>query len=128
MGRSYLTVRALVLTVTLLVILEYFSLMQSAENADKRGAPVIFRLCEGEGAGVGRHLLQAVEPGLYSARPALATAAVRPARPAPALSRTNTTAQLPVCPIIPPSLHGRSAQHRPCYLEAPAYWCCAGSR
>jgi len=108
MGRSYLTVRALVLTVTLLVILEYFSLMQSAENADKRGAPVIFRLCEGEGAGAGRHLLQAVEPGLYSARPAPTTAAARPARPTPAHSRTNTsTQQLPVCPIIPPSLHGR---------------------
>ena len=65
MGRSYLTVRALVLVVTFLVIVEYFSLMQSAENADKK-MPVIFQLVEaGDKFGYNRHLLHMLDPDLF---------------------------------------------------------------
>ena len=109
MGRSYVTVRALVLIVTLLVIIEYFSLMQSAENADKR-APVIFRIDTGDKHR--RHVLQAIDPALFSAwsgvkppaqtPPASVTAPVTSPRPR-VTSLTNTSQ----CPIIPPALHGR---------------------
>jgi len=116
MGRSYLTVRALVLIVTLLVVVEYFSLLQSAENADKRG-PVIFRLLEpGDRVGYSRHVLQVVDPYLYR------TDRVVVDRPTSNKTTTITT-QLPThtggnmsvvpssalsqCPMIPPNLHGR---------------------
>lgn len=115
MGRSYLTVRALVLIVTLLVIIEYFSLMQSAENADKR-APVIFRIVAGDSGDkyhYHRHVLQALDPGLYSSnklsishiepKPANVTPAANVTKSSLTTLKPNTTQ----CPIIPPSLHGR---------------------
>ena len=113
MSRSYVTVRALVLIVTLLVIIEYFSLMQSAENADKR-APVIFRIVvpDGRDKYYHRHVLQTLDPGLYSGQVpggdqvTLArwsnTTTLAPDRPVTS-ARLNTTQ----CPIIPPALHGR---------------------
>ena len=65
MGRSYLTVRALVFIVTLLVIVEYFSLLQSAENADKRG-PLVFRIVESDDRlGYNRHVLQVIDPSMF---------------------------------------------------------------
>jgi len=109
MGRSYLTVRALVLIVTLLVIIEYFSLMQSAENADKK-APIVFRILEdGDREGrYSRHVLQALDSSLYSYSPkqhSLVTDRVTlVTRPGNGASVTNTSGQ---CPLIPPSLHGR---------------------
>ena len=106
MGRSYVTVRALVLTVTLLVIIEYFSLMQSAENADKR-APVIFRL-QDPGDRHRRHILQTLDPALYSSvkSPVIMAATVPQTtlRPPATTLRVNTSSQ---CPMIPASLHGR---------------------
>ena len=106
MGRSYLTVRALVLIVTLLVIIEYFSLMQSAENADKK-APIVFRILE-EGDRNGRynrHVLQALDPVLYNSDkyPEPVHLVTRPGTMTSHAPVTNTTGQ---CPIIPPSLHG----------------------
>jgi len=65
MGRSYLTVRALVVTVTCLVCLEYFSLLQSAEPPDQRRLRPVFRVVEGKGEGgrwrYRRHILQAID-------------------------------------------------------------------
>ena len=117
MGRSYLTVRALVLVVTFLVIVEYFSLMQSAENADKK-MPVIFQLVEaGDKFGYNRHLLQMVDPDLYStgflppvigvnnSQPLTSFKArtASPLQPAGASDKLNSS----LCPMIPPNLHGR---------------------
>lgn len=110
MGRSYVTVRALVLIVTLLVIIEYFSLMQSAENADKR-APVIFRIDTGDKHR--RHVLQAIDPALFSSgsgaksptlpHPPSVHSPLTTVRPQVTTPRANTGQ----CPIIPPALHGR---------------------
>ena len=103
MGRSYVTVRALVLVVTLLVILEYFSLMQSAENADKR-VPIIFRIDTGDK--FRRHVLQAIDPALFSfGPPTLASSDLNMTTTGSRVTtpRTNTSQ----CPIIPPCLHGR---------------------
>jgi len=65
MGRSYLTVRALVVTVTCLVCLEYFSLLQSAEPPDQRRLRPVFRVVEGKGEQgrwrYRRHILQAID-------------------------------------------------------------------
>jgi len=113
MGRSYLTVRALVLIVTCLVCLEYFSLLQSAENADKRSLP-IFRVIEGRGEGgrllYRRHVLQAVDVekfrshGQPSAPDTAAHASLSnsslPSLPTPLTARDQ-------CSMIPPGLHGR---------------------
>jgi len=119
MGRSYLTVRALVLVVTFLVIVEYFSLMQSAENADKK-VPVIFQLVEsGDKFGYNRHLLQMLDPDLYSsgflAPPVLALNTSQPltsfkartGRPREAARPAEQSLNTTLCPMIPPNLHGR---------------------
>lgn len=116
MGRSYLTVRALVLVVTFLVIVEYFSLMQSAENADKK-VPVIFQLVEaGDKFGYNRHLLHMLDPELFftgvltpsvinninTTRTSFKARTGRPQQPA-TTEKLNST----LCPMIPPNLHGR---------------------
>ena len=114
MSRSYVTVRALVLIVTLLVIIEYFSLMQSAENADKK-APIVFRILEDgdsrhDGGRYSRHVLQALDSSLYSytsskQQHSLVTDKVTlVTRQGPSSNAANSTDQ---CPLIPPSLHGR---------------------
>lgn len=66
-GRSYLTIRALVLIVTCLVVLQYISLLQSAENADsRRGPPVFFILDDEEhNHNYRRHVLQTLHAGQY---------------------------------------------------------------
>ena len=116
MGRSYVTVRALVLIVTLLVIIEYFSLMQSAENADKR-SPIIFRLISSSAPDkyhYHRNILQSVDQSLYSGtrinNPHFQTLSqtnsnvtLAPVPPIKTTMKTNTSQ----CPMIPPSLHGR---------------------
>jgi len=120
MGRSYLTVRALVLIVTLLVVVEYFSLLQSAENADKH-APVVFRILEpGDRVGYSRHVLQAVDPAMYKTDKIVVekevtgnltktVTNVTTRIPAPISSNASavSSSALPQCSMIPPNLKGR---------------------
>ena len=116
MGRSYLTVRALVLIVTLLVVVEYFSLLQSAENADKHG-PVVFRLLEpGDRVGYSRHVLQVVDPTLYRTdrmvqEKVTSNKSMVTTTKIPTQSHGNASlvpsSTLPQCSMIPPNLHGR---------------------
>ena len=124
MGRSYLTVRALVLTVSCLVALEYLSLLQSAEPADRRNRPVL-RIGEGrQGEGRQRwrrHALQAIDVDKFRAHGAGGAphpGALTPNLPTN-LSFSNLTgpsnltgaggpgaSSSPQCPMIPPDLHG----------------------
>jgi len=124
MGRSYLTVRALVLTVSCLVALEYLSLLQSAEPADRRNRPVL-RIGEGrQGEGRQRwrrHALQAIDVDKFRAHGAGGAphpGALTPNLPTN-LSLSNLTgpsnltgaggpgaSSSPQCPMIPPGLHG----------------------
>jgi len=115
MGRSYLTVRALVLIVTLLVVVEYFSLLQSAENADKHG-PVVFRLLEaGDRVGYSRHVLHVVDPVLYRSdrvmEKVVANRKVTLTTQTPLQKSGNislvSSSDLQQCSMIPPNLHGR---------------------
>jgi len=117
MGRSYLTVRALVLIVTLLVVVEYFSLLQSAENVDKH-VPVVFRILQpGDRVGYSRHVLEVVDPSMYrtdrmdkvTGNKTIMTVTttrlplVQPQGNASSVS----SAALPQCSMIPPNLKGR---------------------
>jgi len=119
MGRSYLTVRALVLIVTLLVVVEYFSLLQSAENADKH-APVVFRILEpGDRLGYSRHVLQVVDPSMYKTDKIVVdkingimnktVTNITTKVPAQASSNVSSVSSsvLPPCSMIPPNLKGR---------------------
>jgi len=114
MGRSYLTVRALVLIVTLLVVVEYFSLLQSAENADKRG-PVVFKILEpGDRAGYSRHVLQAVDQSLFKTdrtvpkpKPVKSVAVSNNMSTSHTTNSTLPSTDLTQCSMIPPNLHGR---------------------
>ena len=126
MGRSYLTVRALVLTVSCLVALEYLSLLQSAEPSGERRHRPLLRVGEGR-AGEGRqrwrrHALQAVDVDKFRSHGG-GGAPPPPAAGAPSplvnLSLSNLTGpsnltralgpgatSSPQCPMIPPGLHG----------------------
>jgi len=116
MGRSYLTVRALVLIVTLLVVVEYFSLLQSAENADKH-APVVFRILDpGDRVGYSRHVLQLVDPSMYKTdkivTPKISGHVNKTAKSVttkvPIQMHGNVSSSvLPQCSMIPPNLKGR---------------------
>eukprot|EP00088_Acartia_fossae_P012557 TRINITY_DN16472_c0_g1_i10.p1 TRINITY_DN16472_c0_g1~~TRINITY_DN16472_c0_g1_i10.p1 ORF type:complete len:367 (-),score=51.58 TRINITY_DN16472_c0_g1_i10:446-1546(-) len=110
MGRSYLTVRVLVLTVSCLVVLEYMSLLQSAENADKI-RPSIFCLLDEHGA---KHtnILQLFPRDFYSTDLLTmdnnsSNLFLPPKEIVPihhiAVNRSN----LPECPMIPPNLQGK---------------------
>lgn len=124
-GRSYLTVRVLVLIVSCLVVLEYISLLQSAENADKP-RPSVFCLVGEERRGHWhRHVLQAVSADLF--RPEISMLVSSDHSGATVISYSNSSQIFPIsstsavlspgssssnsslaeCPMIPPGLVGR---------------------
>ncbi|XP_023323120.1 beta-1,4-N-acetylgalactosaminyltransferase bre-4, partial [Eurytemora carolleeae] len=107
-GRNYLTVRVLVLIVSCLVVLEYISLLQSAENADKQKPSVFNMLGEGGVAATGwhRHILQSLPSDLYRSEliPRNQNESVI-TKPTSRTIHPNST--LSDCPMIPPNLLGR---------------------
>jgi len=113
MGRNYLTVRVLVLTVSCLVVLEYMSLLQSAENADKI-RPSIFCLIDDHGV---KHasMLQNFPRDYYTTdllsmdtnTSNLFLLPPSPRAPVPINSLAINRSSLPECPMIPPNLQGK---------------------
>jgi len=103
-GRSYITVRVLVLTVSCLVVLEYISLLQSAENADKQKPPVFRFIDEHNNGAWHRHILQALPSELYRSELAqmIPTKPVILSTSPPLFNNTLTD-----CPMIPATLQGR---------------------
>jgi len=113
MGRSYVTVRALVLIVTCLVCLQYFSLLQSAENADRVTRLPVLRIIEDKAKGGAkvyrRHVLQAVAVEKFRGD-SCCSANIPVTSSVPSLSSvaSSNNGSLSSCrPIIPPGLHGR---------------------
>lgn len=113
MGRSYLTVRVLVLTVSCLVVLEYMSLLQSAENADKI-RPSIFCMLGHNGVKQ-THFLQSFPRDYYTTELLVGDANssnlfLLPPSPkvaVPTLNLPVNKSTLPECPMIPPNLLGK---------------------
>jgi len=107
-GRNYITVRVLVLIVSCLVVVEYISLLQSAENADKQ-KPSVFKVLGGDAvhrAAWHRHVLQAIPVELYRSELIVETINETVILNYPSQSPpTNST--LSECPMIPPNLQGR---------------------
>jgi len=96
---------------------EYFSLMQSAENADKK-MPVIFQLVEaGDKFGYNRHLLHMLDPDLFftgvlppsviGQNTTRTSFKARTGRPQQSPGATTEKLNSTLCPMIPPDLHGR---------------------
>lgn len=129
-GRNYLTVRCLVLIVSCLIILQYISLLQTAENADKRRGPPVFLIVgeEKPNNNYKRHVLQSLHAGQYRhkalARPTIpphvttmqnviSSKVSSPTNTSKATNATQAEAKnssvpgLPECPMIPPNLHGK---------------------
>jgi len=114
-GRNYITVRVLVLIVSCLVVLEYISLLQSAENADKQKPSVFKVVGDTHRASWHRHVLQAIPSDLYRsfeiARPDIVagnTSVIFEPRPfSSSLAPPTNYSALPDCPMIPPNLQGR---------------------
>lgn len=122
-GRSYITVRVLVLIVSCLVVLEYISLLQSAENADKP-RPSVFCLVGEERKGHWhRHVLQMVPADLFRPEASMLISSSNLSG-ATVISYSNSSqtylysstplnsprpsnASLAECPMIPPGLEGR---------------------
>lgn len=131
-GRNYLTVRCLVLIVSCLILLQYISLLQSAENADKRRGPPVFLILAEEkpNNNYKRHVLQSLHAGQFRHKSLAKVPQPSPNPPSQMsnvslirnviskkvssptnISTTNASTEaintLPECPMIPPNLHGR---------------------
>jgi len=107
-GRNYLTVRVLVLIVSCLVVVEYFSLLQSAENADKQ-KPSIFKMLDEQTKGIWhRHVLQVMPGDLYRREMTHVdknlSVILKLTSPTSSILSNSTLSD---CPMVPSNLQGR---------------------